>query len=113
MTPTWRNTTLHLAIIGVWDETLNRSSVNEIFHDITWNKTQALRDLSPNTGAYLNECDYFEPDWQMSLYGPNYPRLYEIKQKYDPNGLFWCQRCVGSEEWVQMDDSSLCRPFGY
>jgi len=33
---------------------------------------------------------YFEPDWQKSFWGSNYPRLRQIKDKYDPHGLFSC-----------------------
>ena len=56
-----------------------------------------LRDATPGAGAYLNEADYFEPDWQRSFWGENYPRLLEIKRKFDPDGLFSCHHCVGSE----------------
>jgi hypothetical protein len=27
----------------------------------------ALRAAAPDTGAYLNECDYFQGDWQKSF----------------------------------------------
>ena len=36
----------------------------------------------------MNETDYFEPDWQHSFWGENYPRLLAIKRKYDPRNLF-------------------------
>ena len=42
---------------------------------------------------------YFEPDWQKSFWGSNYPRLREIKDKYDPDGLFFVHHGVGSEDW--------------
>jgi FAD/FMN-containing dehydrogenase len=57
-----------------------------------------LRDATPDGGSYVNETDYFEPDWQRSFWGPNYPKLLAIKRKYDPSGLFTCHHCVGSEE---------------
>jgi hypothetical protein len=31
----------------------------------------ALRTAPPETGAYVNECDYFQPDWQKAFWGPN------------------------------------------
>ena len=58
---------------------------------------QVLRDVTPNAGSYVNETDYFEPNWQREFWGNNYPRLLAIKQKYDPNNLFTCHHCVGSE----------------
>jgi len=59
----------------------------------------ALRVIAPATGAYFNECDYFQPDWQQAFWGPHYPRLKEIKERYDPDGLFIVHHGVGSEGW--------------
>ena len=56
-----------------------------------------IRAATPESGSYVNETDYFEPDWQRSFWGTNYPRLLEIKRRYDPDGLFRCHHCVGSE----------------
>ncbi len=57
-----------------------------------------IRDITPGAGSYVNETDYFEPDWQQSFWGENYPRLLAIKRKYDPDNLFTCHHCVGSTE---------------
>ena len=59
----------------------------------------ALRAAAPDTGAYVNECDYFQPDWQRAFWGPHYPRLARIKRRYDPDGLFTVHHGVGSEGW--------------
>jgi FAD/FMN-containing dehydrogenase len=56
-----------------------------------------IREASPGAGAYLNEADYFEPDWQHSFWGDNYPRLLDIKHRYDPTNLFRVHHGVGSE----------------
>jgi FAD/FMN-containing dehydrogenase len=58
-----------------------------------------LRAAAPDTGAYVNECDYFPTDWQKAFWGANYPRLFEIKRRYDPDGLFMVHHGVGSESW--------------
>ena len=60
---------------------------------------KALRDAAPNAGAYVNECDYFQPDWQRAFWGENYARLLRVKQRYDPDGLFTVHHGVGSEAW--------------
>ncbi|HZZ89811.1 MAG TPA: FAD-binding protein [Caulobacteraceae bacterium] len=60
---------------------------------------QALRACAPDAGAYVNECDYHQPDWQRAFWGENYPRLLAIKRKYDPDGLFTVHHGVGSEGW--------------
>ena len=59
----------------------------------------ALRAAAPNTGAYFNECDYFQEDWQTAFWGPHYPRLARIKRRYDPDGLFTVHHGIGSEAW--------------
>jgi FAD/FMN-containing dehydrogenase len=58
-----------------------------------------LRALVPNGGSYVNESNYFEKRWQQSYWGSNYPRLVQIKKKYDPEGLFFVHNGVGSEQW--------------
>jgi FAD/FMN-containing dehydrogenase len=61
------------------------------------NAMGVIRALAPGAGAYVNEADYFEPDWQASFWGANYPRLREIKQRYDPANIFRVHHGVGSE----------------
>ncbi|MGH8013810.1 MAG: FAD-dependent oxidoreductase [Candidatus Binataceae bacterium] len=58
-----------------------------------------LRALVPHPGSYVSESNYFESGWQQSYWGGNYPRLAEIKRKYDPDGLFFVHNGVGSENW--------------
>jgi FAD/FMN-containing dehydrogenase len=58
-----------------------------------------LRKIVPEPGSYLAETSYFERDWQKSFWGSNYPRLRQIKDKYDPDGLFFVHHGVGSEDW--------------
>jgi hypothetical protein len=59
----------------------------------------ALRACAPETGAYVNECDYFQDNWQRAFWGPNYARLTRVKHRYDPDGLFTVHHGVGSESW--------------
>jgi FAD/FMN-containing dehydrogenase len=58
-----------------------------------------LRKIAPDAGSYVSESNYFEPSWQQSFWGSNYPRLQGVKKKYDPDGLFFVHHGVGSEEW--------------
>lgn len=58
-----------------------------------------IRKLLPRAGSYVWETDFFEPNWQNSFWGGNYARLRAIKDKYDPAGLFFLHRGVGSEDW--------------
>jgi FAD/FMN-containing dehydrogenase len=58
-----------------------------------------LRKLAPSPGAYVAESNFFEETWQESFWGPNYAKLLAIKDKYDPDGLFFGHHGVGSERW--------------
>ena len=64
-----------------------------------------LPDGTAYSGAYYNECDYGDPHWQESYWGPAsngiYARLRAVKAAYDPAGLFTCHHCVGSEDWSE------------
>ena len=75
-----------------------------------------IRAVTPGSGAYTNEADVLEPDWQASFWGGNYPRLLEIKKKWDPSGVFWAPATVGSEGWevattdgLPSQNGRLCR----
>ncbi len=63
------------------------------------NAARDLFHLSPKTGSYVSESNFFEKNWQQSFWGRNYKRLSEVKKKYDPEGLFFVHHGVGSEEW--------------
>ncbi len=56
-----------------------------------------IREATPGAGTYVNEADYFEPEWQHAFWGPNYDRLLEIKRKMDPDNIFRVHHGVGSE----------------
>ena len=58
-----------------------------------------LLKVAPGTGSYVSESNYFEPQWQRSFWGSNYQKLAAVKQKYDPDGLFFVHHGVGSEAW--------------
>ena len=60
---------------------------------------EELLKAAPGAGSYVSESNFFEPEWQRSFWGPNYPRLSALKKKYDPEGLFFVHHGVGSEAW--------------
>jgi len=58
-----------------------------------------IRKLVPNAGSYMAEGNFFDANWQESFWGTNYARLLAVKDKYDPNCLFFVHHGVGSERW--------------
>lgn len=67
-----------------------------------------LEQLTPGSGAYLNEADIDQPNWQSTFYGSNYAKLAAIKLKYDPDHFFYARTAVESEYWVESVDEPLC-----
>jgi FAD/FMN-containing dehydrogenase len=61
--------------------------------------TAELRKIVPNPGSYVSESNYFNESWQTAFWGVNYPKLRAVKDKYDPDGLFFVHHGVGSEDW--------------
>ncbi len=55
----------------------------------------------PFSGSYWCETDYDDLDFRVSHWGMAYPKLLAVKDKYDPDGLFICHHCVGSERWTK------------
>ncbi|KAF5542363.1 isoamyl alcohol oxidase [Fusarium phyllophilum] len=89
--PSWRNTTVHLITGQSWTDSTNDNEVRNIIHDVTYRKLALLKGLDLAQGAYLNEANSIEPDWQWSFWGPNYARLRDIKERMPPWG---CNRGV-------------------
>jgi FAD/FMN-containing dehydrogenase len=58
-----------------------------------------IRKLTPRVDSYVWETDFFQPNWQDAFWGENYARLRAVKDKYDPDGLFFLHHGVGSEDW--------------
>ncbi|KAL4746603.1 hypothetical protein BDW72DRAFT_197544 [Aspergillus terricola var. indicus] len=102
--PAWRSTYLVHEVARGWLESMGEAYGNSVKEDITYNKYAAMRRFTPGMGSYMNEADINDPWWQEDFYGAaNYKRLLAIKNKYDPDGLFYCPTCVGSPSWSQHD----------
>jgi FAD/FMN-containing dehydrogenase len=107
--PAWRDNLIDTVITtpwnftGPWEDMLANQ---DLMTDVLMPK---LAELTPNGGAYLNEADFKDPDWKQTYYGVNYPRLLEIKDKYDPDHLFYAVTAVGSDYWEPQEDGRLCK----
>lgn len=114
--PAWRETLAHVMLGAVWGPEATPAEIAAASEALT-QRLGTWRAASPDAGAYLNEADINEPDFQQSFYGSNYDRLYALKQQYDPHGLLYAATAVGSEDWYvtgQIDfyptqNGRLCR----
>lgn len=77
--------------------------------DVLVPQLAALTPPGEESGAYLNEGDWNQPNWKSFFYGANYNKLRDIKDKYDPDQVFYGRTAVGSERWVDREDGRLCR----
>lgn len=60
-----------------------------------------------NTHSFI-QGDPFQPNFQETFYGVNYPRLRAIKAKYDPRSIFYGKTAVGSDEWEADVGGRMC-----
>ncbi|KAK0722675.1 hypothetical protein B0T26DRAFT_750045 [Lasiosphaeria miniovina] len=96
--PAWREAVLHAILITSQPAGLTAQAARDEEARIQA-YMRVWRAVSPGAGAYMNEADPGEPDWQQAFYGANYPRLLAIKRRRDPWGVFWAQTTVGSDAW--------------
>jgi Berberine and berberine like len=69
----------------------------------------AIEAVTPGSGAYMNEANFQQPNFQKEFFGDNYRQLACIKKKYDPTSLFYATKAVGSEAWTIRNDGRMCK----
>ncbi|KAL4900866.1 hypothetical protein BDW74DRAFT_188064 [Aspergillus multicolor] len=108
--PAWRNALAHV-IVGVqWTSDADWATVYNASTAVTsW--MDVLRDLAPNSGAYMSEGDLLEPNQTEAFYGVHYERLYTLKQQYDPTGVFFALTAVGAEDWEVLSTDPVPSSF--
>ncbi|KAI1768641.1 FAD-binding domain-containing protein [Hypoxylon sp. FL1150] len=105
--PAFRKTIMHA---DLFDFTVQRGLTPMAFtqaHDKLAAAMDEWRAVSPGAGAYFNEADLEEPNWQQAFFGTNYERLLGIKRERDPWGLFYAPVTVGSEEYTLVTEDGL------
>lgn len=72
---------------------------------------KAMKALTPDMGTYLNEADRYDQEWKEDWFGSRYGWLKSVKQKYDPEEVFWCWHCVGGEDWEEVKGGTVYGPL--
>ena len=109
------------AILPQWRDVVSMSSYTLPYEfTVPFQEMKARQDLitdvilpwieavTSGAGAYINEGDFQQRDWQDTFFGSNYERLLAVKREYDPKGLFFAPLAVGSERWEVLKDGRLC-----
>ncbi|KAJ4466299.1 FAD-binding domain-containing protein, partial [Lentinula aciculospora] len=108
VTPSWRTSLLHVTLTDGWNFNTSKSDITTVYRKLSA-AMDPLRKLTPGSGAYQNEADVFEPNYEHSFWGENYNRLRSIKQKYDPDHILDCWQCIG---WKGRNDPRYeCYPL--
>ncbi|KAN0105124.1 FAD-binding domain containing protein [Russula decolorans] len=105
--PAWRSAKTHVIATQSWDDSLSAADVQALRKNFTATARPVLAGLAGGefSGSYSNEADVLEPNFRVTFFGPNYPRLEKIKAAYDPNDLFIVPAGVHSEFW---DSEGMC-----
>ncbi|KAJ5221507.1 FAD binding domain protein [Penicillium citrinum] len=106
--PAWRSAIAHVLMSTPWEWNKPEKMLEQqkLMTDVlvpSWSK------IAPESGAYLNEADFRQPDFKKVFYGDNYNKLRAIKAKYDPHHLFYGVTAVGSDEWTVSESGRMCR----
>ena len=108
--PAWRQSDIHfVTTLGPEVGSKNYSLLVEQQATLTNTMLPALQKLAPNSGAYINEGDAFDPNWKVNFFGTNYNRLLMVKRKYDPSNVLWVKDGVGSDALGLNSDQLLCK----
>ncbi|KAJ3171333.1 hypothetical protein HDU87_008359 [Geranomyces variabilis] len=94
--PAWRDALLFVTTNIYFPDSATAAEIAAIRSQMTQINT-LLKTATQGHGTYANEANIDEPDFQSSFWGSNYGELLKIKQKYDPDAVFNCHHCVGSE----------------
>jgi FAD/FMN-containing dehydrogenase len=107
--PAWRTPLVHATLTTPWsfdperwEEMLDNQRL------MTDDIMPAIERVTPGSGAYMNEADFQQPNFQKEFFGTNYNDLMGIKRKYDPDGFFYARNAVGSERWRVDLDGRMC-----
>ncbi|KAL2885259.1 fad binding domain-containing protein [Ceratocystis lukuohia] len=109
--PAWRSAAMHMNIASAWNSAPDKwQTMLEDQRLMTSDFVPRLNKVTPDSGTYMNEADFRQPTWKKDFFGDNYERLLQVKQSYDPRGLLWATKTVGSDAWtVDEQTGRMCR----
>ncbi|KAK7397791.1 hypothetical protein QQX98_012840 [Neonectria punicea] len=106
--PSWRTSIMSMQLATAWDPT-KWDAMLAMQKRITNEFVPLISSVTPGSGAYMNEADFNQPNWKETFYGANWDRLLSIKNKWDPNGVLYNLKGVGSDAWTVAADGRMCK----
>ncbi|KAK4183730.1 hypothetical protein QBC35DRAFT_507454 [Podospora australis] len=107
--PSWRNAANFVITVLPVPIGASKAEKASLQNVLTNTIDQALRDSSTSGATYVNEADPYQPNWQSHFWGSEYPRLKQIRKKWDPLGVFYSIATPGTEDWEVIQDTRLCK----
>ena len=107
--PAWRDALVHTYLTTAWNSSAPWSDMVHLSDLMTDEFVPQLEAVTPKSGAYMNEADFRQPNFQYVFFGANYKALLTVKEKWDPEGLFYVTKGVGSETWSVANDGRMCK----
>jgi len=107
--PAWRNALISGTFTTPWNFSAPWEDMLALQDEMTNSVIPQIEAVTPGSGVYMNEADFRQPRWQEAFFGENYEKLMSVKKRWDPEGLFWARKSVGSEAWEEREDGRLCR----
>jgi hypothetical protein len=107
--PAWRNAVVHATLTLPWNFTAPWADMIALQDQMTYSVVPQMEAATPNSGAYMNEANFRQIGWKEDFFGVNYDKLLSIKNKYDPNHLFYAVTAVGSDAWTVAENGRMCR----
>ncbi|KAH8680428.1 hypothetical protein BGZ61DRAFT_359187 [Ilyonectria robusta] len=107
--PAWNKALVHATLTTPWSFTAPWSDMLDLQNLMTEKIMPEIEAVTPGSGAYMNEADFRQPNFQSEFFGSNYNRLLTIKKKWDNSGFFYARNAVGSEQWYVADNGRMCK----
>lgn len=107
--PAWRQ--MNALVIMTWpwqnaEKELMQQKVDLFAEELS----PLLIDVAPDGGSYSNEADTFMPQWRHEMYGDNWEKLLKVKDKWDPEGVFFSRHTPGADKWrINLDTGRMCK----
>ncbi|KAF8854350.1 FAD-binding domain-containing protein [Acephala macrosclerotiorum] len=107
--PAWRTAVVSATLTLPWSFEAPWSDMIALQDEMTDSIVPQLEAATPNSGAYMNEADFRQPNSQQDFFGANYNKLLSIKKKWDPSHIFYAITAVGSEYWTVAKNGRMCK----
>ncbi|KPM42244.1 hypothetical protein AK830_g4350 [Neonectria ditissima] len=107
--PQWREAIVQVSLTLPWDFNAPWEDMLATQQRITHGIQPVIEAATPGAGAYMNEANFQQPNWQETFFGDNYRKLLKVKKKYDPEGLLYATAAVGSEAWTVDGNGRMCK----